>query len=258
MKVNSLSNSYFYRNTKPINFNAHPDYNLLARNYNIKASSYFRRGDVYGSPSAEFLDVVKILNNIFGVEDFKRKRMLIAGIGDSQEPFSLLAVIKNIIKNKPLKDVLDLDIVDIQPKPCDKKLFEQSYFDNYIAALPSYAKDSFIKDDGIKYGLESYKRFRVKDDILDFLKQTYNDSRKSHWDSRVQDVVKVMDNEKYNVVSINNTFLYINDRNVIADTLNNIKRILKMEGVFITDPYYKYDNLRDSMTEKYPGIYRKL
>ena len=258
MKVGILSNNYFDKNKKQLTFNAHPDFKLLAKNYDIKASSYFRRGGFYGCPSDEYIDVVRILKNIFNTENSEKKRMLIAGIGDSQEPFSLLAVIKNLIKDKKLKDILDLGIVDLQSKPREKFLFKQSFFDNFDGALPYYAKDSFIEDNGEKYGLKAYKRLRVTDEILDFLKQTYHDSKKSHWNSRVQDVVKVMDDGQYDIVSINNTIGYINDENVVADTLNNIKRIIKKGGVFITDPHYKYIQLRDAMAEEYKGIFRKF
>lgn len=255
MKVNFTYNSLCRNRQKT--FKAHPEYKILAKHYEINASSYFRRGGFYGSPSDEFINVVNLFKNIFN-KNFDKKKMFIAGIGDSQEPFSLLAVIKNLINNKSLKDMLDLYIADLQSKPNDKKLFEQSYFDSHIVIMPNYAKDSFIDDDGEKYGLKSYKKFRVKDEIFDFLKQTYNNRKKSYWNSRVQDVVAEINDEQFDIVSINNTLGYIKDENVIADTLNNIKRITKKGGVFITDPYNKYDNLRDVMKEECKGIFRKI
>ena len=255
MKV-EFSNNTNFNNKKLITYKAHPDYKRLAKDYNIKASSFFRRGDFYGSPSREFVDVIKILRSIFVKTNLNKKKMLIAGIGDSQESFSLLAVIKNLINDTTLESALDLHIIDLQSKPKDKKLFEQSYFD--LSIPPQYARDSFILDEGWKYGLKVNKRFRVKNEILDFLKQTYNDRKKSHWNSRVQDVVKEMNDEQFDIVSINNTLGYIEDKNIVTDTLNNINRIMVKNGVFITDPYRKCDNLRDSMTEEYKGIYRKL
>lgn len=257
MKVEFFNNSHF-NSKKQISYKAHPDYIRLAKDYNVNASSFFRRGDFYGSPSDEFVDVINILRSIFEKINFPPKRMLIAGIGNSQEPFSLLAVIKSLIKDSPLESALELHIVDLQSKPSDRKLLEQSYFDNPIMALPSYAKGSFIKDDGEKYGLESYKRFRVNDDIFDFLKQTYNNQKKSHWNSRIQDAVKNFNDTQFDIVSINNTLGYIGDKNAVTDTLNHINRILRKDGVFITDPYRKCDNLRTTMVEEYKGIYRKL
>ena len=64
MKINFLCNGF--NNNKQKTFKAHPDYKLLAKDYEIKASSYFRRGGFYGSPSNDFVDVIKILNSIFG------------------------------------------------------------------------------------------------------------------------------------------------------------------------------------------------
>ena len=78
---------------RPITFKAHPDFEKLVRNYDVTASSFFRRGPYYGSTSEEFVDVEKILSSIFQSLG-EPKTMLIAGIGDSQEPFSYLAVLK--------------------------------------------------------------------------------------------------------------------------------------------------------------------
>ncbi len=248
---------HIFNNNKKVTFKAHPEYKKLAQEYEINASSFFRRGRSYGSPSNEFGDVINILNKIFGIKSFDKKNMFIAGIGDSQEPFSLLAVIKFLIKDKPLQDSLNLNIADLQSKPKDKILFEQSYFD--CGFPPPYVKNSFIKDCGEKYGLQYYKKYRVTDEIFEFLKQTYNDSKKSYWDTRVQDIAKEMNNEQYDIVSINNTLGYINDQNIIIETLNNIKRIVKRGGIFITDPHCKlYDEtLKDTMSKEYEGIYKK-
>ena len=266
MKVNFLSNNYCntdnysekYRsqNKNSVSFKAHPDFDFLAKKYEVKASSYFRRGQIYGSPCDSFADVIRTLNKIFGNNSQEKKKMLIAGIGDSQEPFSLLAVIKYLTKDKPIKDVVDLNIIDLQSKPSNRELFDQSYFDGYYP--PDFVKSSFIRDDGKKYGLKTWKRYRVKSEIFQFLKDTYNNPQKSHWDSRVQDVVKDLDSDYYDVVSINNTLGYINNEKDIYDTLDNVKRIAKKDSAFITDPYSKFnDSLADSMTEEYNGIFRK-
>jgi len=255
MKIYSINSTYTKNNAKQKSFNAHPDFYPLAKKYEIKASSYFRRGGFYGSPCDEFIDVVRIIDRIF-VKDSNKRNMLIAGIGDSQEPFSLLAVIKSIIKNKPLNDVVDMNIVDLQSKPKDTKLFEQSYFD--CGFPPTYAKNSFLLDSNAIYSSTPWKKFRVKDEIFDFLKQTYNNPKKSHWDSRIQDEVKNMQSESFDIVSINNTLGYINDEKSIVDALHHVMRILKRDGVFITDPYSRFnDVLKTNMSEIFKGIFQK-
>ena len=70
--------------------------------------------------------------------------------------------------------------------------------------------------------------------------------------------MKNFNDTQFDIVSINNTLGYIGDKNAVTDTLNHINRILRKDGVFITDPYRKCDNLRTTMVEEYKGIYRKL
>ena len=256
MKVNLLNTTFSNQNYKQKTFKAHKDFDILAKDYEICASSYFRRGGFYGSPSNDFVDVIKAVNGNFCLNKNK-KNILIAGIGESQEPFSLLAVIKSLTKEKTLKDTVDLNIIDLQSKPEDKKLFEQSYFD--CGYQPTYVKDSFIKDNGSKYGLDIWKKYRVNDEIFDFLKQTYQNPNKSHWESRIQEVVKEIPSESFDIISINNTLGYIKDKDTIVDTLNNIMRIMKKDGVFITDMYSRFNYiLKNKMLEIYKGIFKKL
>ena len=80
-----------------ISFCAHPDFYSLKKNYDVAASSYFRRGQIYGSPCDEFIDIVHLFGRIFHEPFTKPQKMLIAGIGDSQEVLSYLAVIKSIL-----------------------------------------------------------------------------------------------------------------------------------------------------------------
>ena len=93
--------------------------------------------------------------------------MLIAGIGNSQEPFSHLAVIKNITQ-KPLKDILDLHIIDLQNKPNSIKLYIQSFYDRKCA--PVYAPDSFTETQKYRKYLGLNPKYRVNDEIFEYLK----------------------------------------------------------------------------------------
>ena len=253
MQVNKITNTNQYNK---LTFKAHPEFKELAKKYNVKASSYFRRGQFYGSPSDEFVDVIYCLRDIFYKKNQFIRNMLIAGIGESQEPFSLLVVIKAMLEKKSIKENLDLKIVDMQSKPTEKKLFSQSYFN--CGYEPRYMLSSFIKDSGDKYGLDYYKEYRVNDEIFEFLNDTYKNRKNSYWNSRIQDVIKDIPSETMDIVSINNTLGYIKDENVIKETINHIFRVLKKGGIFITDPYSNFkDVCIDKSKEIYQGIFKK-
>ena len=110
------NNSYRFQQ-KNTNFKAHPDFIELAKRYEVTASSFFRRGISYGSPSERFNDIVNILKKIFLSSLNQKQKLLITGIGNSEEPFSYLASIKEIIKTRKLEDTVDLNIVDLQSRP---------------------------------------------------------------------------------------------------------------------------------------------
>ena len=237
---------------KTISFKDHPDFIRLKYQYDITASSFFRRGPYYGTPSADFQNLINIFNDIFSVPMQKPKKMLIVGIGESQEPFSYLAVIKDIIKDKTLEEVLDLSIVDLQSKPNKEKLFRNSFFDNNRE--PEFARDSFVKEKS----LCSHPRFRVKNKIFNYLESTYNDSKKSQWETRIQDSIQEC-RQTFDIISINNTFGYICDSERIV-TIKNVDRILEKGGLFITDPHIEHlkkASLSDKYEELYDGIFRK-
>lgn len=257
MKINSVNNFENRNLSRKTGFKSHPDYNHLAKFYEIKASSYFRRGRCYGKPSRDFSDVVRCLKDIFYKKEAGRKKMLIAGIGDSQEPFSLLAVIKAMLKKNLLKDNLDLTIVDLQSKPSEGKLFFQSFFDNVYR--PQFVPEVFVKDEGKNYGFDSWLSYRVNDEIFEFLKDTYNNPQKSYWESKIQDKIKDIPDETFDVVSINNTLDYIKGENTIRETINHVIRTNKKDGVFITDPISDFnDTCKGKTNEIYKGIFKKL
>ena len=76
-------------------------------------------------------------------------------------------LIKNISK-KPLKDVLDLHIVDLQDKPNKIKLYCQSFYDR--EKTPIYAFDSFVETQKYRKILGLNPKYRVNNEIFDFLK----------------------------------------------------------------------------------------
>ena len=255
--------------TANIEYNAttlehHPDfYALKKEGLEILASSYFRRGACYGSPSDEFVDVINSLkiffndNTLPSIKDNKVK-MLVGGIGESQEPFSLLATIKYLIGKENINDVLDMYTVDLQGKPQKNTLFKQSF---YSIWEPRFVKSSFVTDDATKYDLPEYKTYRVSDDIYEYLLNTYNNPEKSKWKSRIQDTLKEYPDEEFDIISINNTLGYIRNTNELADSVENIYRTLKPVGIFISDNRLRLYNkifTPENSKEIYPGIFQKL
>ena len=249
-------NSKYRNSNSKISFKAHPDFEKLAKDFNITASSYFRRGPFYGSPDSDFIDVVNLFSKMFGQNDKQQKKILIAGIGNSQEPFSYLAVIKDLVKNKKLSEIVDVNVVDLQSKPSISKLFICSYCEG--SDIPLFASSSFVKDVRTNGCLVSY--YRVCDEIFKFLNSIYNNASKSMWETRLQDAIKTYKQNDFDVVSINNTLGYIGNKTELDDTVRNVYRILKVGGDFITDPHYDYlerTNLADRFIQLKAGIYKK-
>ena len=259
MRISPITTSYnnFYRNnhTQRTTFKAHPDFDELSQKYDVTASSFFRRGPLYGVASPEFIDVVQVFKDVFKSDS--KQNMLIVGIGESQEPFSYLATIKSLYPNKKLTDILNLKTVDLQSKPSSQQLFSDSYYE--YRYQPDFAQSSFVTDvrRGIKYP-SSYSYYRVNDEIFKFLDDTYKNN--SLWDTRVQDAIKTFPDSEYDVISINNTLGYLPDKDTRIDTVKNIHRTLKKGGTFITDPHYGFieeANLSDAFTKCANGIYKK-
>ena len=276
-------NNPYTQRKKTINFAAHPDF----YKFNSVQSAFFRRGAVVLACNG-YADVEKTFKTV--LEDCANKmiNMLIIGIGRSQEPFSYTASLKSMLKRKPLKSHLDLYTVDLQSKPDDKTLWQNSFYDGYYKdkRMPKFAVDSFVEDKKNKDTIpEKFKTeplfiftrqmqknkepvkedlyYRVNDEIFDFIKETYNNPRKSKWESPVQDVITDYPDNKFEIVSANNVLFYIINEDEIVKTIKHIKRILKPGGYFITDPYeppfwLKFSGAFDSMEQIYAGIYKKV
>ena len=240
-------------------FTAHPDLEKLAKKYCVTASSYFRRGQFYGEPAEEFTDVERVLSRVFRKNAGKRKSMLIVGIGNSQEPFSYLAVIKNTIRNTSLRKNVDMYTVDLQSKPEGKDLFIDSFFD--MPKYPKYAGKSFIYDSANR-GTFEHCHYRVSDDIYNYLRRTYNNPSRSKWETRIQDVAHEYPDRKFDVISANNVLPYIAEQETVIATLKELKRALKLNGYLITDPrkfmYMRDPEVLKNLREVSPGIYQKI
>lgn len=269
-------------NPKKVSFTHHPDF----YKFNSVASCYFRHGSVLLSGKM-YTKLETLFANVFKKSD-KPRQILIAGIGSSQEPFSYMASIKGIIKNKKLKNYVDLYTVDLQSKPSEKELKKQALphlFEH--ETFPKYAKKGFVKDSYDKWlgykeqedkisPVEKYlysiltpdpkketKVFRVNDEIFDFVKETYANPSKSKWESRIQEAILEYPDAKFDIISANNILPYIHDDDVEISTIKQIGRALKKNGYFITDPYeFRRASIKlaglDNLREVSSGVYQKV
>ena len=283
MKISPITNTHIY-NKYPIQ-KPTPALTSASKRIINKQSCYFRRGAVVLASKA-YEDIENLFYEIFKTGDYIRN-MLTIGVGKSQEPFSHLATIKGILKNRLLSKNLDLNTIDLQPKPSEQDLKMQSFWDLHdYENCPEFAKESFVKDtfkhwldiseekpekiDPLYYFIPSKPKkpqpptlyYRVNDEIFEFLKNTYNNPQKSKWNSAVQDVIKDYPDNKYNIIAANNTLGYIMDDTEFVDTHRHIVRILRQNGYLITDPYgfeqkVVESGVMDNMEEVYKGIYKK-
>ncbi len=146
MRILPISNTNIRYNktcTYKPSFKARPDFQI----YNSTISCYFRRGSVLLSCAKDYDKIESLFTKKFNPNIKNLRRMLIIGIGKSQEPFSYLASIKGIIKDRTLKDDVDLYSVDLQSKPSHLELKNHAFCDLFdYQNFPKYAKSSFVKD----------------------------------------------------------------------------------------------------------------
>lgn len=190
------------------------------------ASGYFRRGAL---ESEEFDDVIKGIKLIF-LNNLKPK-ILIVGVGKAQEPFSHLAVIRSLLGGKLSESDVDLNCVDLQSKISDENLEKFAYLD---VPEPLFAKDSFEQ---VKNPINGGNGWRVKQDIFDYLKDVFNDSQKTWWNTRIEGFPAIYHENKYDMVSINNVLMYVKTAEEKIQTMKNLHTMLKINGILITDNY---------------------
>lgn len=241
-KTNSAQN-------KPnIAFCARPEYEKIDRdNLDARASYFFRRGAYYEREKfQDVIDAIKLL--LSGKEPPK---ILIAGLGRAQEPLSYLAVIKDLSENKPLESLVDLHCVDLQPKISNTDLDNYAYLDTPKA--PMFTKESF---EYIKNGSgKAHHHYKIKSDILEYLKEVFNNPQKTKWDTKIEEFSAKCPKKSYDMISINNVLMYIDDFKVRTNTIKNISKMLKQGGILITD--MSMQHLRGFKSIK-PGILKKM
>ena len=240
---------------------AHPDfYEISQYNLSLRASSFFRRGVVLGETSY-FKDVIDVFSTLFNKNTNDKKSILIVGIGRSQEPFSYLASIKELIKDKKLKDVLNLQTVDLQAKPTKNILLSCTHYGGFWGKEPMFAKSSFIKYAQMYGDTVLQTGFRVNDEIFDYLYKTYNNKSKSKWATRIQDDIKNYPDNSFDVLSMNNVLGYIEDDDEYYSTIKNMPRIVKLNGFIITDTIcenlFQKVGVDKMLTKISAGIFKK-
>lgn len=236
-------------------FCARPEYERLMRSTwgQVLVSNFFRRGFVYNRQDSRFIDVINALKILFQKND--KPKILVAGLGKAQEPFSILAVIKDLVKDKPLQDALDLHCVDLQPKMPDEALDRYTYLND---AQPLFAQGSFDFDPCVH---DPAKRYKIKPEIVEYLRAVFNNPQKTKWDTSIEEFATSSTSNAYDMVSVNNVFGYFKEKKLIGRTLNDICRSLKAGGILITDvsdDYYKtlFPNLA-KFKNLAPGIWQK-
>ena len=240
---------------------AHPDfYEISQYNLSLRASSFFRRGVVLGETSY-FKDVIDVFSTLFNKNTNDKKSILIVGIGRSQEPFSYLASIKELIKDKKLKDVLNLQTVDLQAKPTKNILLSCTHYGGFWGKEPMFAKSSFIKYAQMYGDTVLQTGFRVNDEIFDYLYKTYNNKSKSKWATRIQNDIKNYPDNSFDVLSMNNVLGYIEDDDEYYSTIKNMPRIVKPNGFIITDTIcenlFQKVGVDKMLTKISAGIFKK-
>ena len=249
------------KNYNEVTKKAHPDfYEISQYNLSLRASSFFRRGVVLGETSY-FKDVIDVFSTLFNKNTNDKKSILIVGIGRSQEPFSYLASIKELIKDKKLKDVLNLQTVDLQAKPTKNILLSCTHYGGFWGKEPMFAKSSFIKYAQMYGDTVLQTGFRVNDEIFDYLYKTYNNKSKSKWATRIQDDIKNYPDNSFDVLSMNNVLGYIEDDDEYYSTIKNMPRIVKPNGFIITDTIcenlFQKVGVDKMLTQISAGIFKK-
>lgn len=234
-------------------FGHHPDFTLRDPRGTITTSEWFRRGMVINTGDiGPFWNLVHIFEDVFTNTIQEPIRMLIAGIADSQEPFSYLTTIKTIIKNKPIKDVLDLHIIDLQSCPDGGTLLDNSTYNNIP---PEFAKDGFVYSPHHKFFFSTY---RVTSELLMYLLNTYKNPSKSKWETRLQDEITKYPDNYFKFISVNNLLYYIPDDEIMP-TYNNMCKKTEIGGYTITEQncYAKNSEHKDNFKFCADGIYQK-
>lgn len=247
-----------------LSFGEHFDLQRLRNHFpKVTESCFFRRGKNFNNPSDEFQQVVDVLKSVFSSEEnIKPKKMLIAGVGNSQEPYSYLAIINSQNPKKSLYNIVDMYTVDLQSLPNCRTLFKNSIYNSQEPI--KYAKQSFITDN--KHNIDKNTPInRVQNSIYYYILRVYNNIRKAKWETPIQNAIKSYDDNFFEVISANNILPYVkltNGDKVCTNVLNEMYRCIVPGGYLITDPqvyrFTKKSIILEKMNKIADGIYKKI
>ena len=169
-----------------------------------------------------------------------------------------------------VKDNIDNWLEIKQEKGGVNPVYEYAhYFLSYRKKWKELEQKGYNPDEILKIFRDEDKqkgmRWRVNDEVFEFLEQTYNNPQKSKWDSRIQDVIQTYPNNKFDIISANNIIPYItaSSKSESALTVKHMIRTLKLNGYIITDPYEFEYHVKEisnykNMKQIFSGIYQKI
>ena len=260
MNVRPISNNNLYvhkynagiNRAKNVSFTHHPDfenfekvfedyyYQTAVYRFDPAFSTYFRRGNILNKDyDNDFNKVQKAFEDVWMRTD--KPKMLVVGIGRSQEPFSYLTMISELAVDKKLEDCIDMHIVDLQSMPDRETLFKDSFYDR--ADIPRLGLKGFVYDDRENAYRQSRifpdnkSRYRVNDELFEYLWNTYSNTEKSKWETRIQEAIKEYPKESFDIISINNVIPWIRTQEDRVTVMKDCVDCLKSGGVLVTDPY---------------------
>ena len=247
-----------------ISFGEHIDLQRLRYHFpKITESCFFRRGLDFQKPSDNFGHVADVLKAVFCYQGNRYpKKMLVAGVGNSQEPYSYLAIINSQVPGKSLYDVVDMYTVDLQTLPDCRKLFKYSIYNSKTPI--NYAKNSFVTDN--KHTVNNHSPVsRIQNSIYYYILRVYNNIKKSKWETPIQDAIRTYDDNFFEIISANNILPYvklISGDKVCSEVLREMYRCTSHGGYIITDPkeyrFTRESGILEKMIKIEDGIYKKV
>lgn len=196
----------------------------------------------------------------------KRPKVLVVGVGKSQEPASYIAILleeymrgrNQKINSGTIDSLLDLYCVDLESKVSNQELEKYSIAECPRERTLMYAPNGFTEtSDG---------KLKIIPEITDYLRKTFNNPQKAFWNKTIQDfsreylfnAYRKPDSDfGYDIISMNHVLMYLSNYKEKVDTCLKVLKMLKPSGILITDPSFKIvppENIRNIS----PGIWQRV